>query len=146
MSRLRRVSRSALVPYSAESMYRLVADVASYPEFLPWCTGATVRTQTATELEASIGIGLGALQAEFATRNQLQPPVAMSMDLVDGPFRSLSGGWHFDQLADTGCEVRLQLEFEFAGAIQDALFGALFEKVCNELIGAFVQRAHSQYG
>jgi len=142
---MRTVDRSALVPYSAEQMYALVEDVESYPAFLPWCTGARLIRKEEAELEAAIGLGLGALQAEFSTRNQLQPPTAMTMDLLDGPFRSLSGRWDFSVLGGQGCEARLQLHFEFEHRTQDLLFGAAFEKICSELVDAFVKRAKVLY-
>jgi ribosome-associated toxin RatA of RatAB toxin-antitoxin module len=143
---MRSVNRSALVPYSAQQMYALVADVAAYPQFLPWCTGAEVHEQTATELTASIGLGIGALHTDFKTRNELRAPNSMSMDLLDGPFSSLRGRWDFSTIGTSGCEVHLQVEFEFSNAAQDMLFGAGFEKICNELIDAFVRRANELYG
>ncbi len=143
---MRHVSRSALVPYSAAQMYALVADVAAYPDFLPWCTGAEVHTKSAALLEASIALGFGGLNTRFATRNVLQPPETMTLELVDGPFRSLRGQWSFVQLGDAGCEVHLTLDFEFESAATDLLLGAGFEKICNELIDAFVRRAQVQYG
>jgi len=143
---MRRVRRSALVPYSAQQMYDLVVDVARYPDFLPWCTGANVHEQTETELRASIGLGFSKLNSRFSTRNELHPPECMTMQLLDGPFRSLDGRWGFEPLGTAGCEVQLQVDFEFASMAQDVLFGAGFEKICNELIDAFVRRANGLYG
>ena len=142
---MRRVDRSALVPYSPEQMYVLVQDVARYPEFLPWCSGAEVHERKDAELSASIKIGFGAFNSSFSTRNLLTPPTAMTMELVDGPFSSLAGRWEFEQLGDTGSEVRLRVEFEFASTAQDALFGSVFEKICNDLIDAFIARARTLY-
>ena len=76
---MRQVNRSALVPYSAQQMYQLVAEIESYPDFLPWCTGAQVHERSAAELRASIGIGFSSLNTQFTTHNQLQPPDAMTM-------------------------------------------------------------------
>lgn len=142
---MRRVSRSALVPYSAQQMFDLVADVAAYPEFLPWCTFAEVHERGAEQLRASIGLGFSKLNTHFTTCNTLSAPDSMTMQLVDGPFRSLLGQWEFRQLGEAGCEVDLRVEFEFAGTAQDLLFGAGFEKICNQLIDAFVRRADELY-
>ena len=65
----------------------------------------------------------------------------MTLELLDGPFNHLDGRWQFEQTGESGCEVRLHIEFEFAGRVQDALLGATFEALCNELISAFVRRA-----
>ena len=135
-----------MVPYSPAQMYALVEDVERYPEFLPWCTGAELHEKGDTELQASIRLGLGELNSRFRTRNELQPPNRMTMELQDGLFRTLHGSWDFAQLGDAGCEVHLQVEFEFEGTVHNVLFGAAFEKVCNELIDAFVRRAAELYG
>ena len=142
---MRHVNRSALVPFSAQQMYDLVEDVESYPQFLPWCTGAELQEKSVDSLQASIGIGMGALNTSFTTRNRLTPPGHMSMELLDGPFSNLQGSWNFSPLGDTGCEVQLQVDFEFASRAQDLLFGAGFEKICNELLDAFVVRAQALY-
>jgi ribosome-associated toxin RatA of RatAB toxin-antitoxin module len=142
---MRHVNRSALVPFSAQQMYDLVEDVEAYPQFLPWCAGAELQEKSVDSLQASIGIGLGAMHTSFTTRNRLMPPGHMSMELLDGPFSTLQGSWNFSQLGDTGCEVQLQVDFEFASRAQDLLFGAGFEKICNELVDALVVRAQALY-
>ena len=142
---MRIVDRNALVPYSAEAMYALVDDVESYPEFLPWCTAAELVSRDAGELVAGLTIGYGALNSRFTTRNRLSPPEQMTMELLDGPFSSLEGVWRFTQLGEQGCEVKLRVEFVFSSAVQDALFGSTFERICNELIDAFIRRAHDLY-
>jgi len=143
---MRVVDRNALVPYSAEQMYQLVDDVESYAEFLPWCTATELKSRDAQELVACLTIGYGAFNSSFTTRNMLEPPVQMSMQLLDGPFRTLEGLWGFRQIGEQGSEVTLRVEFEFSSRVQDALFGGTFETICNELIEAFVKRAHQLYG
>jgi ribosome-associated toxin RatA of RatAB toxin-antitoxin module len=142
---VRIVDRNALVPYSAAQMYALVDDVENYPEFLPWCTAARLQSRTDADLVASLTIGYGALHSAFTTRNELEPPVSMTMELQDGPFSRLHGKWMFQPLGDKGCEVQLHVEFEFSSGMQDMLFGGAFETICNELIDAFIQRAHDLY-
>lgn len=43
-------SETRKLPYSAEQMYDLVADISAYPQFLPWCSAARIRLR-ATEGE-----------------------------------------------------------------------------------------------
>ena len=143
---VRVVNREAMVPYTDKQMYALVEDVASYPQFLPWCTGSELKSQNADELVASLTIGYAGLNGSFATRKELRAPKSMSMQLLDGPFSRLDGLWNFKPLGDAGCEVVLRVEFEFSSGIQDMLFGGIFQNVCNELIDAFVKRAHDLYG
>ena len=143
---MRKVSRSALVPYSAGQMFALVEDVESYPDFLPWCKGSTLHSKDAEFVEASLELQRGAIKKSFRTRNSLEPGVAMGIALVGGPFRHMSGGWQFEQLGTDGSKVSLELEFEFENRLTDSLFGRYFEDTCNSLIDSFTQRANEIFG
>lgn len=143
---MRKVSRSALVPFSAGQMYCLVEDFLAYPDFLPWCTGATLHFRDEETIEASLELQRSGIRKSFRTRNTLQPGIAMGIALVGGPFRHLAGGWRFEQLGADGSKVSLQLDFEFENRVTDKLFGRYFESTCNSLIDSFTQRAHKIYG
>jgi ribosome-associated toxin RatA of RatAB toxin-antitoxin module len=143
---VRKVSRSALVPYSADQMYALVEDVVAYPEFLPWCRGSTLHFKDAQIIEASLEMQRSGIRKTFRTRNTLQPGIAMGIGLVGGPFRHLAGDWRFEQLGDDGSKVSLHMEFEFENRVTDTLFGRYFEDTCNSLIDSFTQRALKIYG
>ena len=143
---MRRVSRSALIPYSADQMYALVEDVVAYPEFLPWCIGATLHFKDEEIIEASLEMRRSGIKKTFRTRNTLQPGIAMGIALVGGPFRHLAGDWRFQQLGEDGSKVSLHMEFDFESRMTDKLFGRYFEDTCNSLIGSFTTRAHEIYG
>lgn len=143
---MRKVSRSALVPYSAEQMYALVEDVGAYPDFLPWCVGSTVHFKDDATIEASLEMRRGGIRKSFRTRNGLRPGHSMSIGLVGGPFRHLAGNWRFEQLGSDGSKVSLELEFEFENRVTDTLFGRYFEETCNSLIDSFLTRAEQIYG
>ncbi len=143
---MRKVNRSALIPYSAEQMYALVEDFLAYPDFLPWCTGAVLHLKNGSVIEASLELRRSGFKRSFRTRNTVQPGVAMNIELVDGPFRHLSGCWKFEQLGTDGSKVMLDLEFEFENQVTDTLFGRYFEDTCNSLISSFTSRAQKIYG
>jgi coenzyme Q-binding protein COQ10 len=146
MRRVRQIDRQALVPYSATQMYALVDDVASYPKFLPWCKAASELQRTPSEVRATLQIHKGALNAHFTTRNHLQPPAAIRIELVDGSFRSLEGEWQFSDIVDKGSRVHLRLQFAFANPLNAWLLEPMFEHTANTLIDAFVRRAREIYG
>lgn len=143
---MRKVSRSALVPFSIDKMYTLVADVESYPAFLPWCNDAVVNLREGEIVEGTLELHRGGLSRHFRTRNVLKTNESISMDLVSGPFKALTGGWRFEALGEDGCKVMLDLEFEFENRMTDMLLGRFFEDTCNSLVDAFVQRATLIYG
>ncbi len=140
-----KVSRSSLILHPAEKMYALVADVESYPQFLPWCSGAKILRQEGETVEASLQLAKGALSYEFATRNRLVINQSIEMSLLSGPFSKLSGVWTFKALGDEGCKVGLELEFEISNPLLKATIGAVFSKAMNKMVDAFQQRADQLY-
>lgn len=142
---MRQVQRSAIVPYSPAQMFDLVADVERYPEFLPWCAAARLIERDAQQLRGSLTMAQGPLQGSFTTRNQLDYPRRMSLELEDGPFSDLQGEWQFEALGERGCRISLEMRFAFASRVKDALLGVIFEQSCNKLVDAFVQRAAITY-
>lgn len=140
------VNRSALVPYSVEEMYRLVEDIETYPEFLPWCSAATVHARDAACVEASLEISKTGFHQSFRTSASLSPYESIDLQLVSGPFRDFAGGWRFTDLGEGGSKVEFELRFEFANPVAGAMFSGFFEQACNSLIDAFSTRAIEIYG
>jgi ribosome-associated toxin RatA of RatAB toxin-antitoxin module len=138
---MRHVERSAIVPFSAEAMFDLVADVESYPQFLPGCTGARIHSREDDRVEASIALAQGPLKTEFRTTNLQERPRQITMALKEGPFSHLHGVWAFTPLGTEGSRITLTVDFAFASRITDLLLGPPFEALCNQLVNAFVRRA-----
>lgn len=143
---MRQIEKQALVPYSAAQMYALVDDIPRYPQFLPWCKSAVELQRTPTEVLATIQIHKGALNAHFTTRNRLEPPTAIRMQMVEGSFRTLEGEWLFTDIGDKGSRVQLRLKFAFANPLNAWILEPVFEHTSNTLIDAFVRRAREIYG
>lgn len=141
-----KVEKSALVPYSAQEMFDLVADVESYKNFLPWCSNSR-RLPSAGENEMCgwIEVSRLGITQEFTTRNELYPPGRMTLSLKDGPFRRLDGEWQFIALKEDACKVMLTMEFEFSGKMINKAFGKVFHQVANSLVESFVKRAREVY-
>lgn len=127
-------------------MFRLVDDVDSYSEFLPWCNRSEVLSRSNDTVEASLELHKGAVSKTFSTRNTLRENEAIQLELLGGPFRHLSGGWTFQSLGAEGSKVTLELEFEFESRMVDMMFGAFFEETCNSLVDAFTARAVAVFG
>ena len=142
---MRKISRSAIVPYSNRQMYTLVEDVESYPDFLPWCSAATLHWRDGDELEGSVEMNRAGLKRRFRTRNRMRQDEAIELTLVEGPFSHLSGTWGFKALGEAGCKVSLDVEFEVRSRTTDRLLGRYFEEICNSLVDAFVRRAEQMY-
>ncbi len=143
---MREVRRSALVPYTVAQMYELVADVERYPEFLPWCSAATVLERDGERVVARLSLARGRARASFTTTNRLVPGEFLEMRLLDGPFTALDGRWDFKAIGDAGSRVDLRVAFETRGSLAGLVLAPVFEGVCNQLVDSFARRARQVYG
>lgn len=140
------VEKSVLVEYSASQMHALVEDVASYPEFLPWCGGTEVLSREGEVTHAAIRIDYRGIRQRFSTQNRSWPPQAIEMKLVDGPFRHLDGSWRFKPLGEQACKIEFRVHYEFSSKILEKLVGPVFRYIANTFLEAFVKRAQQLYG
>lgn len=139
------INRSAIVPYSADEMYHLVADIETYPEFLPWCGGAKILSKDNDELRASIKIAYKGVNKSFTTINREVEGERIEMSLVEGPFTKLHGVWEFAELDSDASKVSLNLEFEFSNRLVAMTVGKVFSSIADTLVDAFCQRAGQVY-
>lgn len=143
---MREIRRSALLPFAAQQVYGLVADVERYPEFLPWCTEARILAGDDREATVRLGLSSGIARASFTTKNRLDPSHAITMSLLDGPFDELEGRWDFTPVGETGTRADLQVRFSTHGVIGALALGPVFEGICNHLVDAFARRARQVFG
>lgn len=140
------IIKTVLVEHSAEDMFTLVDAVERYPEFLPWCGGASVAHRDDVTTRATIQINYRGIRRSFTTQNTKSPPQAMSVRLVEGPFRTLDGDWRFLALSGGGCKIEFRLHYEFSSRILEKLVGPVFHYIANTMVDAFVHRADAIYG
>lgn len=140
------ITRSALVMFSAKQMYELVNNVDDYPRFLPGCVASRVVEQSEHSITAALDVAKAGIRKTFTTRNRLERDHKIDMELVDGPFKSLSGGWTFIPLDEDACKVELKLHFEFKSRLVELAFGGIFKELTNAMVHAFSERAREVYG
>jgi len=134
-----------IVPYRPDQLFDLVADVGKYPQFLPWCVGARVRSRTEMELVADLIIGFGPFRESFTSRVALDRPAHVHVRYENGPFRYLNNHWRFHPHAE-GCEVEFFVDFEFRSRILQAAIGVVFNEAVRVMVNAFLKRARAVYG
>jgi ribosome-associated toxin RatA of RatAB toxin-antitoxin module len=137
------VKKSALVPFSANAMFDLVAAVEEYPEFLPWCGGAEVDHRTDEGMVATIRIAYRGLSQSFTTENRHERPHRIEMKLRDGPFSRLHGVWTFKALTDSACRVELEMDYEMRSGLISQMLGPVFGQIAQTMVDAFVNRAEA---
>lgn len=134
-----------VVHYRPEQLFDLVADVGRYPEFLPWCVGAEVRSRSEHELLADLTIGFGPFRESFTSRVGLERPGRILVRYENGPFRYLRNQWLF-QSHPHGCLVDFKVDFEFRSRILQAAIGVVFNEAVRRMVTAFLKRARDIYG
>lgn len=141
-----RIQRSALLPYSPAAMFDLVADVASYPEYMDGCVGSEILSADAEEMVARLDLKKAGIRQSFVTRNRLHYPETIELALEEGPFKDFAGVWTFLALGDLGCKVSLDITFVLSHKILSKPAQTLFTAVANNLVGSLTERAVALYG
>jgi len=139
------------LPYSAQQMYDLVADVAAYPEFLPWCAAARIRGRRPFPegeiLDADLVISFKVFRERFGSRVTLRPATTtIDVEYLDGPFKYLNNHWHFIDHGGGGCTVDFFVDFEFRSRTLQAVIGVVFNEAMQRIVRAFEDRARVLYG
>lgn len=139
-----------VVGYPPRQLFGLVADVARYPEFLPWCHAARIRRRESPTIEiAELAIGFGPFHEKFVSRVVLAPdhPGGPRIDTtgIEGPFRRLSSRWIFEPHAE-GTLIDFELEFDFRSLLLQKTVQLLFAEAVRRMVSAFEARAAKLYG
>ncbi|MHC0052842.1 type II toxin-antitoxin system RatA family toxin [Actibacterium sp. D379-3] len=139
------------LPYSAAQMYDLVADVASYPQFLPWTAAARIRSRTPVEggevMEADLVVSFKVFRERFGSRVTLWPEARrIDTEYLDGPFKHMKSTWAFRDLPEGGCEVDFFVDFEFRNRVLQGVIGVVFNEAMQRIVRAFEARAQALYG
>lgn len=140
-----------IVKHSPEQMFALVADVETYPQFLPLCEALSVRSRKERDgkelLVADMTVGYKAIRETFATQVLLSPEErAIDVKYIDGPFKYLDNRWRFEPAGEGGCSVHFFIDYEFKSRILGAVMGSMFERAFRMFAEAFEARADKIYG
>jgi coenzyme Q-binding protein COQ10 len=143
-------AENKLFPHSPSQMFDLVADVGKYPQFLPWCVGARVRSRTEHEQVADLTIGFGPFRESFTSRVTMERPPDGGAGLIkvryeNGPFRYLNNQWKFLPHAQ-GTQIEFWVDFEFRSRVLQAAIGVVFNEAVRRMVNAFLKRAQDVYG
>jgi coenzyme Q-binding protein COQ10 len=141
------------MPYSAEEMFALIADIEKYDEFLPWCEAARVRRRKPMAdghgeiVEADLVISFRVFRERFGSRVTLRPEEkVIDVEYLEGPFRYLNNHWEFTPTGEQRCEVNFFVDFQFKSRTLQSIIGVVFNEAMQRIVGAFSRRAEALYG
>jgi coenzyme Q-binding protein COQ10 len=133
------------LPYTPEQMFDLVADVARYPEFLPWVSAIRVRSNSDTAMVADMIVGFKGLRETFTSKVEKLRPERIRVDYLEGPLKHLNNDWKFRPDGKGGCLVDFSVDFAFKNRVFEMLAGQVFDRALRKMIGAFEERAAKLY-
>lgn len=140
------IRETTTLPYSAEQMFDLVADVGRYDEFLPWVVGVRIKSESESEMIADLLVGFKALREKFTSKVMKNRPHSIEVIYLDGPMKDLDNCWTFRSLPEGGCEVDFSVDFTFRSRIFEALAGQYMDRAFHKMVTAFETRAAQLYG
>ena len=143
-------SETRTLPYTADQMYDLVADVGKYPDFLPWTAAARIRSDDDKGdhrvMDADLVISFKVFRERFTSRVVLWPETRkIDTEYLDGPFQKMVSNWHFEN-HKKGCKVHFHVDFEFRNKILQGIIGVVFNEAMQRVVRAFEARAEALYG
>lgn len=142
-------SEISIVPYGQADMFSLVADVKSYPDFLPWCAGLRIKRKLKVKgkpvLYCDMIVAYQLFREQFSSRVTLDEPGSILVEYLDGPFEYLTNRWGFRALEDGRTEVDFHIDFEFQRAVYQKAIAPVFERAVLRMIDAFGQEARKRF-
>jgi coenzyme Q-binding protein COQ10 len=139
-------TETRILPYSAEQLFDLVMDIEKYPEFLPWCLAARVKSRTKDTVEADVIIGYKVFREKFSSRVRCTRAKSIDVEYMQGPMRHLQNKWEFRNTRNGECRVGFYVDFSMKTRLFETLVDQFFQRVLVRMINAFETRALELYG
>jgi coenzyme Q-binding protein COQ10 len=140
------------VQHPAAGMFALVADVETYPEFLPLCEALVIKKRSSMPngremLVADMTVSFKLVRETYTSKVIVDPAkLRILVEYLDGPFRALDNRWSFRPVTETSCDVEFYIDYEFRSRTLQLLMGAMFDQAFHRFSDAFVARADKVYG
>lgn len=137
---------SRILPYTSEQLYALVMDIEKYPEFLPWCLGARINSQSKTNLSADVVVGYKIFRESFSSRVHFTKAKEIDVEYLKGPMRHLHNKWAFKDIKSGRCKVDFYVDFSLKTKLFETIVDQFFHKALVRMITSFEMRAIDLYG
>ena len=139
------------VNHCAADMFKLVADIEQYPQFVPMCENLIIRSRRQIgereRILADMSVAYKFIRESFTSQVTLnEPELQLNVEYIDGPFKYLENKWAFKDTSPTTSEIDFAIDYEFKSKALGLLMGSMFELVFSKFTRAFEQRADNIYG
>jgi len=133
-------------PYSPAQLFDLVADVESYPKFLPWMISSRVTRRHENTVWVDMEMGNRLLRRRFSSIGRLDRPRRIDIISHDPMFERFAQSWTFTQAAQGGTDIEYRVNFRFRSNLLQMLIGGSFAERAPAMMQAFKHRARQLYG
>ena len=135
-----------ILPFSAQQMFDLVADIEAYDQFLPWCKASRIWKEEEGYVYADLIAGYKMFREKFTSKVKLDKQAKMiEVEYLSGPMKQLTNKWEFIDLEDGRCEVDFYVSFEFKSRMIQKLIDTFFDYAFKRMVDAFEKRAEEIY-
>jgi len=131
---------SKTIDVPLEIVYRIVAEVEKYPEFLPHIIEARIADRKGNIEEVIITARIGLFHESSRSLAHFEKNRSIHIQQIQGPFKSMELRWNFEQ-TDGGTQVTLNGSAEMNGFWSAKFLFGLFRKETRHIMRAFVRRA-----
>ena len=138
---MKKIHKEEDINVDVGTIFTLINDIRSYPNYLPWCTKTEVTEESDHSIIGKIFISKSLMNWNFSTRNIIKKNESISLELVDGPFESLNGRWSFSSLDEFNTKVSLEINYKFKSSIIELSIEPIFSSIMNSILKSFVQEA-----
>ena len=138
------INKNVIVTHTPQKMFELVNDIENYPRYLPWCAKSEVKHRDANQVIGTIYIEYLKIKTSFTTKNINTPNSAIDIELIDGPFKHLTGQWLFMPLGKNGCKINFILKYQFSNIFIEKLIQPAFSYISKNIINDFIKEANKQ--
>ena len=138
---MKKIFKEEDINIDIETIFKLINDIESYPNYLPWCTKTEVTEKSTNLIIGRIFISKSLINWNFSTKNTIKTNESISLELIDGPFESLTGKWLFSPINDFNTRVSLSINYKFKSSIIELSIEPIFSSIMNSILKSFVQEA-----
>ena len=138
---MKKIYKEEDINIDIETIFNLINDIKSYPNYLPWCTKTEVSEESDNSIIGKIFISKSFINWNFSTKNIVKKNKSISLELVDGPFESLNGTWSFLPTDKFNTKVSLEINYQFKSSIIELSIEPIFTSIMNSILKSFVQEA-----
>ena len=138
---MKKIYKEEDINIDIETIFSLINDIKNYPNYLPWCTKTEVTEKPDHSIIGRIFISKSFINWNFSTKNVIKKNKSISLELVDGPFESLTGKWLFSSINQFNTRVSLDIDYKFKSSIIELSIEPIFSSIMNSILKSFVQEA-----